>query len=74
MKTSKPVLKDNGEAALYKAVAAFLKRQGWSVVVPGGCRVQRQLQPGDLSANYEFVVRFTGTRSVTLTARERRGA
>lgn len=60
MKTVHPIPKDNGELELYEAVAKFLKRQGWSVIVAGGCEVQQQAD--DEANNFEFVMRFTGVR------------
>ncbi len=46
------------DQAMLQAVADYLERNGWKVVVIGSPRVQKQ--PGEREYNYEFVLRFTG--------------
>lgn len=59
-KRKKRVAKKNVIDPMLSAVAEFLERRGWKVLVIGSPRIQQQ--PGDLQLNYEFVLKFTGKK------------
>ncbi len=46
------------EAAMLKAVAAYLESKGWNVAVVGAQRIQGVYPYA--ACNFEFVIRFTG--------------
>lgn len=59
-KRKKSVAKKNVIDPMLSAVAEFLERREWKVLVIGSPRIQQQ--PGDLQFNYEFVLKFTGKK------------
>lgn len=46
--------------AMARAVAHYLERRGWKILVVGDARMQHQ--PGERTYNHEFVVRVTGVK------------
>jgi hypothetical protein len=54
------------EERMLRAAGAYLTERGWSVAVISANRVQRQ--PDALAGNYEFVIKFTGTRHAPVGA------
>lgn len=58
MKKRKEPTKDEAHKVFAEALAAYLKANGWTVLVVGNVRIEQR--PNDLSTNYECVVRFIG--------------
>ena len=50
--------KKDGFGIMAKAIAGYMREQGWEIIVLGSMRVQQQ--PSALKYNYELVFRFTG--------------
>lgn len=54
------------EERMLRAAAAYLTERGYGVAVISAHRVQQQ--PDALADNYEFVLKFTGTRRAPVGA------